>query len=533
MKRYAVTAEEMKRYDRNTTQSYKLPPLLLMERAALATVGELMKCPCMKKYPCRVLIAAGCGNNGGDGLAIGRLLMLRGYEVDFWILGDAEQGSESMKQQWEILKAYGVTCYDRLPDAEYTIVVDAVFGVGLSRPLTGIYREAAESINQMNAFVCSADLPSGIHADTGQILGAAVRADLTVTYAFYKCGALLYPGAEYCGRLVCCDIGVDQRSFLGKLPRWHCCQGIRDVELPKRRRDGNKGTFGKVLVIAGSRNISGAALLSVRAAFRVGAGMVRVITEKENREILAVSIPEAMLTVYDGQQQQPDFVQEFEKALRWADSILIGPGIGQESMAKWLLEKCIKGSDLPLVVDADGLNLLAVEPALQEQLAGQHREVILTPHLAEFARLSGSTAEEVKRQLPEVPRKLAKRLSCVVVCKDARTVVCSADGREGMINMTGNSGMATAGTGDVLAGMIAGLLKQCGDAFGAAEAGVVLHGMAGDLAAEQITERTVMASDLIDRIPEVFAAAYCAEEEMEDEGNLSESMGRDRSRCCL
>lgn len=504
MKRYLLTASKMKQYDTNTIQEFKMPSLLLMERAALSTVEELQKE--RGNRPCRVLVVSGCGNNGGDGLAIGRLLMLQGYAVDFVLLGSLDRQSVETRKQTEILTAYGASFFDRIEGIEYSIIVDAIFGIGLTREVSGEYRDAVEQINRSKAYVCSVDIPSGINADDGAVMGCAVKADLTVTYGFYKIGQMLYPGTEYCGRIVCRDIGIDERSFLGESPVWYTYDKTAGIPMPKRRADGNKGTFGKVLIIAGSSTICGAAMLCARSCFRIGAGMVKVVTAQENREALQQCVPEAMLTIYREDMTDEErrvFDKALEEDMAWADCILIGPGTGTKKTAMRMLERCIEESGLPLVIDADGLNLLAADKGLQKNLserAGKERPVILTPHMGEFARLYGCDTKQAKENITDYPQKLADRLRCTVVCKDARTVVAGYDMKEQYLNITGNAGMATAGSGDVLAGMAAGLLAQGKEAGTAAVAGVFLHGMAGDLAAKRKTEYSLMATDIIEEI---------------------------------
>ena len=506
MMQYLVTAEEMKQYDANTIRKFHMPGLLLMERAALVTVEEIQRV--CGEDPCKVLVIAGCGNNGGDGLAAGRLLMLQGYEVTF-VMPDIDNSSrctEETKTQIDILHGYQAQIFSMIQDDEYDIVIDAVFGVGLSRPVEGSWGDIIQWINRHSAFVCSIDIPSGVQADTGKILGYAVQADLTVTYGFRKVGHILHPGALHCGMLVCRQMGIDARSFLDEMPRWYTYMGREYGILPKRRTDGNKGTFGKALVIAGSRSIAGAAVMAARSTFRIGAGMVRIVTAAENRNTLQQCLPEAMLLTYqarmaDGEEEA--FMTLLREAEEWADCILIGPGIGTEAFADRLLRFSILESNLPLVIDADGLNLLAEDADLQQAMADrkvQDRTIILTPHLGEFARVYGCTIPQVKEHLTEYPEQLADKLHCIVVCKDARTIVVQYKGTQGYINTTGNAGMATAGSGDVLAGMITGLLAQKMKGMDAAVAGVYLHGCAGDAAAERETEAAMMASDIIDSI---------------------------------
>lgn len=510
MKQYLVTACEMKQYDANTIVNYHIPSLILMERAALVTVEEI-RYVCGEQ-PCRVLVVAGCGNNGGDGLAAGRLLMLLGYEVTFVLLGDEGKCSEETAKQIEILKGYQARVFSTIQYGEYDIVIDAVFGIGLSRPVEGAALEAIRWINQSSAFVCSVDIPSGILADTGEVMGEAVRADLTVTYGFCKIGHVLYPGVEYTGRLTCGQMGIDERSFLGKEPGWYTHTGTDSRLLPVRKKDGNKGTFGKVLVIAGNGRIAGAAMLSAKSAFYIGAGMVKVVTAAQNREVLQQYIPEAMILTYEESRDSfvmsGTFMQELKEAEKWADVILVGPGIGTSRQAHELLKFSILESRLPLVIDADGLNLLAQDKELMEKVADRkekQRSIILTPHLGEFSRLYGCTIAQAKKRITEYPVKLSAKLHAVVVCKDARTVVVCPQEEQGYINTTGNSGMATAGSGDVLAGMIAGLLAQKMSGMEAAVSGVYLHGLAGDLAADRRTQVSMVATDLMEGIRKAAA----------------------------
>ncbi len=529
---YLVTQSEMKKYDNSTIEELKIPSVVLMERAALVTAAQLRKEKGNAKL--RVLVVSGCGNNGGDGFAIGRLLMLEGCEVDFVLLGSRDKCSSETALQLEILEKYGYEPYDRIPGNEYDIVIDAIFGIGLSRNAEGIYKEAIDQINRTGAYICAVDIPSGIDAGTGKVLGNAVSADLTVSYGFYKLGELLYPGYEYCGKIVCGKMGIDEHSFLGDIPKWYTYASLEDVKLPVRKPNGNKGTFGKALVIAGSDNICGAALMTARSAFYTGVGMVRIVTSVKNRDTIQQSLPEAMLTVYDTdlwQDGSPNaaFEKSFIEALGWADIILIGPGIGVDAQAEWMLDQCIYNSGLPLIIDADGLNILAQKIRSNDfaffngkkDISGNmgindtdniKRKVILTPHMAEFARLYGCDTKEAADNITTYPKLLADRLKCTVVCKDARTVVASYDNAQCYLNVSGNSGMATAGSGDVLAGIITGLAAQGMAAHEAAAAGVYLHGRAGDMAAKECGVRSMMAGDITDQIKKLLNFEFHTEE---------------------
>ena len=529
---YVVTAQEMKAYDKRTIEYHKLDGLVLMERAALGMAEEIKR---RKKQPCSVLVLAGIGNNGGDGLAAGRMLMLDGYDVTFYLAGvggtdDAaaveEKCSISCKRQLEILRSYGVTVKTDSTAAgifrtkEYDIIIDALFGVGLSRALTGEYAKLAEQVNQTDAFVAACDIPSGICADTGQVLGCAVKADLTVTFAWKKRGLLLYPGAEYAGEVCCVQMGItehafretaaDGKAFKEKKPEAFTYGNEDLCLLPKRSADGNKGTFGKVLLIAGSVNMAGAACLAAKSCYRSGAGLVRVFTQEENRVILQTVVPEAVLHT-DRSLLKED--------IEWADCIVAGPGIGMSERAADVLQELLSTETKEAkicLLDADALNLLAKEEGLMQTFAKQAAkwQMILTPHIAELSRLTGVETKKLKEDIIKCGREFTDAYPVTLVCKDARTVVIhsAAEAVETekvkephiYINTSGNDALATAGAGDVLAGIIAGLAAQGTDSFSAAALGVYIHGLAGERAAEGSSRYSVMAGDLPEALGKVL-----------------------------
>ncbi len=512
-KKYFVSSEEMKKYDKATINYFEVPSLVLMERAALETAGEIEK---RFEKGSKVLVVSGVGNNGGDGIAVGRILMQRGYEVDFVLIGTKEKCSEETRRQLVILAKYGCPLKSKIESTEYDIIIDALFGIGLSRNVEGIYKKCIETMNSISGFIVSVDIPSGINADTGEVMNAAVKADITVTFAFEKLGHILYPGCEYCGEVLCKDIGITKESFRGEGPRvYSYADRYREQAaalMPARSRGGNKGTFGKALVIAGSRNMSGACELCARSTYRIGAGMVKVVTPEENREIIQKNLPEALLSTYtDAEKTEAweEFLQDLKESMKWADCIVIGPGIGKSGTASRLFKYVVKESAKSLVIDADGLNLLAESEELQEILRTlalkESRQIIVTPHVAEFARLYGCKPEEVKKDIISKTKELADRLCCTVVCKDARTAVADYKERDVYLNATGNDGMATAGSGDVLAGIIGGLLTQGVRCREAAEAGVFLHGRLGDLAAERTGRYAVMAGDLTEQLKYILS----------------------------
>lgn len=519
--KYLVTAFEMKQYDANTIEKTGIPGMVLMERAALfalfVTKEHLKDIKKTEKYPPSVLIIAGMGNNGGDGLALARLLCEEGFSVEVWSIGNPDKASEQCRLQREILKHYPVKysdnpkhldyistdCGGMSGGREYDIIVDALFGVGLSRELTGEYAEAIHYCNESRAFKLSLDVPSGICSDTGKVLGAwAFRADVTVTFGFAKRGLFEYPGCLYAGKVLTDSVGITENSFYGKEPGMFYYDEPLTELLPQRSPAGNKGTFGKVLLIAGSLNMAGAAVLSAKAAYRMGAGMVKVLTPPENRVILQEKVPEALVGTYE----------DLEEGLRWASAVGIGPGLGQSGEAHEVLKKVICDSRLPLLLDGDALNLLAADETLRGELEAQGqgetdgenrekcgREIVLTPHVGELSRLTGKSIPELKEDLAAYGSLLASKLHAVIVAKDARTYVCQ-EGKPVCINIRGNSGMATAGSGDVLAGCILGLMAQGEEAFCAASVGVYAHAIAGDLAVRVHGEYGCMAGDMAEML---------------------------------
>ena len=489
--KYLVTAQEMKQYDKNTIECLGIPGPVLMERAALAAEEFLKERFDAVKERTKVLIFAGMGNNGGDGLALARLLYTDGYTVAVRLVGDLTKTTEQWKSQWQILQHFPVETDSNAPMDEYNVIVDAIFGVGLSRPVEGIYASVVEEMNAAKGFKLALDIPSGICSDTGSVLGCAFFADATITFGFCKRGLVMYPGADYAGQIRVANVGIGPESFLGQKPEMYTYEA-GEIILPDRMHSGNKGTFGKALLVAGSNGMAGAAILAARAAYRTGAGMVKVITAEENRQILQQGIPEALY----------GSCRQLSEGLEWADVIAIGPGIGRDEQALQCLKTVVEKSKKPLVLDADALNLLAEKSGktLVESLRMQGTEgriIILTPHVGELSRLLGRSIPECRQELPACARVLAERFHGVAAAKDARTVVCKEQG-DYYLNTTGNSGMATAGSGDVLTGVILGLLAQGMEALTAAVNGVYFHGRAGDLAAKRYTEYGVMAGDIAD-----------------------------------
>lgn len=493
---YIVTAEEMKTYDENTIQKLGVQSLVLMERAALATANIICE-----KYGLqnRVLVVAGCGNNGGDGVAIGRILKERGMHVEIAIIGKKEGMSEEMSTQVEIAKAYHIPVTYRIMDNDYDLIVDALLGIGLKRDVEGRFLTAVQSINERLSKVISVDIPSGINANTGAVCGDAVRADITVTFGYRKLGHVLYPGTQYTGDLYVEDIGITDYSFMEQAPEVFTYT-MKDKRLPKRNPAGNKGTFGKVFLIAGSKNMCGACQFAAMSAFRMGAGMVKILTAEENLEALKKKIPEAIFDTYNSATTKEEVALQIEKGIDWCSVMAIGPGIGTGDFPQYMLEKVIAYNTKPLVLDADALTILAADYELMKRLERGNRrygyDIVMTPHMGEFAKLLHTNTTAIQTELFPVVRAFTEKYHVTLVCKDARSIA-AYKGKAIYLNTSGNDGMATAGSGDVLTGMITGLLAQNMNGFEAACLGEFLHGCAGDVAKKHANAYYIMAQDII------------------------------------
>lgn len=489
-----VDSRQMKNCDNNTIHHFGVPSLVLMERAALGVAEEIEK---NTQTGSRVLFVCGTGNNGGDGLAVARMLWQKDYHVTTVMIGDWQKTSNETKQQMEICRAYGIKMQAEIPEEDFDVVVDALFGIGLSRELQGKYFETIKQMNQINAYKVAVDIPSGIHADTGAVMGIAFRADITITFAFQKLGLLLYPGAEYAGMVMVKEIGIGAESFLEeKVTAYEV--GEKDLaKIPKRKDYSNKGTFGKVLVVAGHKNMAGAAFLSGKAAYITGAGLVKIVTEEANRAILQQLLPEAILETYE---PGTEWEESLKESMEWADVIVAGPGIGTEEISKKIIEMILKNAKVPIILDADGLNIIANHI---EWLKEKTAPVIVTPHLGEMARITQKSIFDIQKQLLQVAREFAERYNVICILKDARTITALPDGTF-FVNTSGNNGMATAGAGDVLTGVIAGLVAQSMELKNAAPIGVYLHGKGADKIVAQTGAYGMLAQDIMEGVRQVM-----------------------------
>ncbi len=501
---YILSKEEMMRADRKTSEEMHVPSAVLMERAALK-IAEAVRERLNKitgadvSRDQKILVVCGPGNNGGDGFAAGRILMEQGFSVDFVMAGDEKKVSLLEAEQIMSVRALKpeIVIRDSVPDGNYAVIIDAVFGVSLSRDISGQFADAVNKINMLKergAFVIAVDIPSGIDADTGKVMGTAVEADLTVACAFPKIGEVLMPGALYAGKLITAEIGITERS-LTSVPLVSSYYP-HEIVLPDRKRDSNKGTYGKVLLVAGSAEIAGAAVLSARSALKTGCGMVRVFTHENNRTVLQSTVPEALVSVWRSGEKE-EIRRALEKAVEWCTAIAAGPGLGTDEDAGLILEILLEIRGVrPLVLDADALNIISDRRDLLKKLGNN---TVITPHVGEMSRLTGETISGIKSDILGTARDFAEKNGLICVLKDSRTVTASYDG-QAVINRNGNNGLATAGSGDVLTGIIISLMAQGVSPEKAASLGAALHGKAGDTGAEEFGKHGLLAGDIISSI---------------------------------
>jgi NAD(P)H-hydrate epimerase len=509
-----VTAEQMREMDRLTIQTYGVSSLELMERA-----GEAVTQVILDRYARNakkgVLIVAGKGNNGGDGLVTARLLKQKRIPCEVALLAGKDQLSHDAAHN---LRAYlklkgkvtesgadGLASLQQCM-AKSGLIVDAILGTGTKSELRGLFAEAIALINTASLPVLAVDIPSGLHTDQGIALGAAVQAGTTVALGFPKLGEVLYPGVNYCGELVIADIGIDERAVAQVAPQTELLEHemIRQL-IPRRESDTHKGTYGHVLTIAGSRGKTGAAILACRAAMRTGAGLTTLAAPRALNDIFAAALIEVMtesLRGNEAEEMEPLSDDDWRRLLARKDAVLFGPGIGVNDATRSSLRWLLRNLDKPWVIDADGLNNLALEI---DRLRQAKFPPVLTPHPGEMARLIGRTTKEVNADRVEIARAFAVQRRCYLVLKGARSVIATPEGKI-FINPTGNPGMASGGMGDVLAGVLAALLGQGVAAADAMKLGVYLHGFVGDRVAEAKGEIGLIASDVIEGLPDGMRA---------------------------
>lgn len=506
-----AAAVQMRKLDRRAIEERKIPSIDLMERAAAEVAQAVLDALPDKPPKCRAAVFCGAGNNGGDGVGAARLLFLMGLKVRVFLVGDYGRLTPDAMEEAGRLSECGVELETFDPeDASQAawarscqVVIDAVFGVGLSREIApgSKFAAAVDLINACKGAVISADIASGVEADTGRVLGRAVRADRTVTFSLPKIGQFVGDGAVLSGKVTVHDIGIPA-TLVREVP---CPAQTVEADfaraaVPPRKIDGHKGDFGKVLVAGGAVGYTGAPWLTAAAAVRSGCGLVYLGVPEAIWPVEAVKCASAMpfpLPDRRGRLSRRALPELLER-LEGCNVLALGPGLGRGESTRQLVLEVLQQTEKPVVLDADGIN--ALEGHIDSLDSRRGRVTILTPHGGEFARVGGNPVGDPVG----AARAFAKEHGCVLVLKGHRTVTAGPEGNV-LVNTTGNSGLAKGGSGDVLTGLIASLLAQGASPVMAAAGAVWVHGRAGDLAAEALTEYCVTPEDVIAAFPRVFS----------------------------
>jgi NAD(P)H-hydrate epimerase len=510
-----LTSREMRGIDRTAIEELGIPGPVLMENAGLRVVRAL-RARCEDIAGERIVVIAGKGNNGGDGFVVARHLANSGARPEVVLLAAKDEVKGDAAVNLAVILKMGLPVTEARTEAEWkkaraavfraSVVVDAILGTGLDKPLEGLYAAAVEDINKSPAFLVAVDVPSGLSSDTFETIGPSVKADLTVALAAPKIAHIFPPAADRVGELVVAPIGIPPALFEDPALKLELVEEatVRPF-FRKRKRDTHKGTFGHLLIVAGSVGKSGAAALAGRAALRTGAGLVTVATAAGVLPSIARTMAELMTEPLAETPERTIAAAALPRAvalLKGKNAVLVGPGLSTNASTAEFVLGLLPRIKTPCVIDADGLNIVSGKLDVLGRMAGP---VVLTPHPGEFARLTGLANEEVvRRRLTLVPEFAAKH-GVTVVLKGYRTLIAVPDGRV-FVNPTGNPGMATGGTGDVLGGMIASELVQEKDALGAVLSAVYAHGLAGDIAAERLSEKALVAGDIIRYLPAALKA---------------------------
>jgi len=501
-------ADQMRNLDSSAINEFGIPGIVLMENAGRKTCDILIG-----RYGNpegeKVVVFAGPGNNGGDAFVVARHLHQTGADVIVNLLVDPEVITGDAKTNLNIIQNLSIPLHvlvdsqeiDLLDLSMTFLIVDGLFGTGLKREITGRFAKVIDDINTCSAPTVSLDMPSGLDSDSGQPLGACVRADATYTYGLPKPGQFSYPGKVYCGAVEVVDIGIPP-EVVEKAELYMELLGPNNssCSLPDRIPDGHKGRHGHLLIIGGSRGKTGAAILAAKGGLRSGSGLVSLCVPQFNNDIYESALHEAMTIPVEGAEKNVLGIDDYpsiEKAIYGKSSLVVGPGIGLAEGSCELVKKIYNEASMPLVIDADGLNALATDAQLIQWKDKGIR--ILTPHPGEMARLTGRSTQEIQKNRIEITRVFSMRNNVYVVLKGAATIIAAPDGRVA-VNSSGNPGMGTGGMGDVLAGIIGGFLAQKLSAWNAACLGVYVHGLAADHIAKTM-KQGYLATEVADTIP--------------------------------
>ncbi len=497
----------MKRLDEISIKEYGIPGVVLMENAGLAVVEEIERLHMSEKH---VEVLCGTGNNGGDGFVIARHLYNRGWKVNILICGEAGRIKGDALTNFQIARHIGIPVYSIDGDSadfleglinDSPLIVDALLGTGFSGRLKGLYKNVIDRVNESKGCVVSVDIPSGLDADAGFSGEGCVMADYTVTFQIPKAGLLINDGPKACGNLKVKDISIPKAAIDAMELHLNLLeQDMIEGMLPQRDCSTHKGSYGSVLVVACSKGMEGSGIMSSRAALRSGAGIVLLALPGSLQSRICTDALEIMTKGLEDRSSgilTEESIPQLLETAKKSSTLLIGPGLTDSGSIRAIMTEVIQNCTLPMIIDADGLNAISSNPGILKTYRG---EIVITPHPGEMARLCGCSSADIQKDRLRYAEGFAREYDVIVVLKGYRTIIALPDGTA-FINPTGNPGMATAGSGDVLAGIIAGLAAQKLNLADAALCGVFIHGAAGDSAAGKIGEYGLTAGDIIENIP--------------------------------
>jgi len=511
---YILNKEQMQEADRITISEYGVPSIVLMENAALSVLKIIEE-----KFPdiSRVAVLCGKGNNGGDGLALARHLFNKGYDTKIYLFAKPKDLKGDPKINFLICQKMGIEIksvpsekqfYEIFPQLfDYPLIVDGLFGTGIDKPLEGFWANVVEAINSLKSIILSIDIPSGLSSSTGEVLGPAIKADVTATFGAYKIAHIFPPASNYCGKVHLFEIGIPREliSNISKLILSN--KNVLRNFIPYRKMESHKGNFGHLVVVAGSKEKPGALSMSALGALRCGVGLLTCASVESALSVLHSHSYEAMGLILD---QTPDgtiALSSLPKILNFLedkDALVLGPGLSLNEETQEFIRRLVLNTSIPVVIDADGLNAFSKNLKLLKARKG---DKILTPHPGELSRLLDVPLEDIKKDRIKYAKETVKESGSIVVLKGFLTLTANPN-EVIWVNPTGNPGMATGGMGDILSGMIGAFLAQKIEAFKSAPLAVFLHGLAGDLAAKTKTEEGLIPRDLIEKIPDSFLEIF-------------------------
>jgi len=505
---FVLSPEEMKKFDQITTQEIGVDDLILMENAGKKSAEIIENEISIYRDDDSIAIFCGTGNNGGDGMVIARWLFNHGYDVCCFIVGEQSRFSSLAKKNYEILRKLNCEIQfvkikkdvEKLANQllEFDVVVDAIFGIGLKGEIKGYRKDIIEAINEYAELVVAVDIPSGVNAKTGKVANVAINADFTITMADLKYGHLLFPGRELCGETYIVDIGVSPKIYAENFPKAEVLDDIDDF-FPPTKQNTHKGDFGKVAVIAGSPGFTGAGIMASNAALEMGSGLITLLHPKSLSQIFESSLIEVMTKGIAETKDRTislNALDEVNSFIENCDAVAIGPGISRNKETAEFVRKFLINNSKPTVIDADAINAFENYPTELKKLSS--KPYIFTPHIKEFSRLSGLPINEIKKDELNFATEFAKKYNLILLLKGSTSIITNGD--KITFNITGNPGLSTGGSGDVLTGIILALLGRGFSPYDAARVGAYIHGRTADIIADEIGEISVTPTKLIKNI---------------------------------